>query len=133
LNIIFQVEVKTQKDRKRKAEHQEAWDESRDVRVGSWRSFQGGKNGKKAKKPRVQKEQSAAAKAKDPASSTERETNPATAIASATLSLAAAKLLLRRLLANKKRKDVVSPVENATTVVVNVVGLLEVALTDFTK
>lgn len=67
MNIIFQVEVKTQKDRKRKAEHQEAWDESRDVRVGSWRSFQGGKNGKKAKKPRVQKEQSAAAKAKEAA------------------------------------------------------------------
>ena len=41
---------------------------------------------------KTEAEKAAAAKAKDPASSTERETNPATAIASATLSLAAAKL-----------------------------------------
>ena len=44
-----EVEVKTAKVAKQKRAHQEAWDESRDVRVGSWRDFQK-KGAKKSKK-----------------------------------------------------------------------------------
>ena len=42
-------EVKTAKVAKQKRAHQEAWDDSRDVRVGSWRDFQK-KGAKKSKK-----------------------------------------------------------------------------------